>query len=141
MSKEEAAWLVVKVLGLYLLLNAFMGLPDLITAISVAYSYGNILSSVSSLAASEGGGYGGMLGQLNDAYTGAYKNIFLGPVIRIVLFSAVGGYLLTGGDFLFHLLSRQPNAEQPEAGSLTLLGLTTARTPNTHVAPDNPPAR
>jgi hypothetical protein len=109
MSKEEATWLIIKGLGLYLLLNAFMALPDLITAISTAYAYSNILSSVSSLASSESGKYGEMLRQLNDAYTGAYKNILLGPVIRIVLYSAVGIYLLKGGGFLFRLLNRQPN--------------------------------
>lgn len=140
MNKEEAALLIVKGMGLYLLLNAFMELPDLITAISAIYAYGNILSSVSSLASSEGGQYDKMLSQLNDSYTSAYKNLFLGPVMRIVLFSAAGIYLLKGGGFLFRLLSREPNAEQPDADQLTLLHLTT-HAGSTNINPDNPSIR
>jgi hypothetical protein len=137
MNKEEIIWLAIKGLGLYFVVAAFIGLPDLLMAVSTTYAYSNVISSLSSSAdankkattvahsRAEGDEMDAMLEQLRsttaqreaslmqvgNSAMSVYRSLLVGPLARFILFSAIGIYLLKRGDFLFRLLNRQPSTD------------------------------
>lgn len=102
MDKQEISWLIIRGLGLYLLLEAFMLVPDLLAGLYATRTFGDLLSSLSR----EDGPVTSTLRQATDMY----RTLLFAPLIKLVLFSVVGLYLLRGGDFLFRLLNRHPDA-------------------------------
>jgi len=135
MNKQEIIWLAIKGLGLYFLVAAFIGLPDLLMAVSTTYAYSNLMSSLTSSAdANKRAAIGAQsqadeldvlleplnskiaqredsLKQLGNSAMSAYKSLLVGPLSRFILFSVVGIYLLKRGDFLFRLLNRQQSTD------------------------------
>jgi hypothetical protein len=109
MSKQDISWLIIRGLGLYLLLEAFMLVPDLLSGIYASYTYSNLLSSLySSLPSSSGSDN---LASLTRQVTDAYRNLLIIPLIKIIFFSVAGFYLIKGGHLFFRLLNRQSGAE------------------------------
>src|SRR5882724_3593754 len=96
MDRQQVSWLIVRAFGLYLLFQAFMLLPELLTGIYTTRAYNNIMSSLGDVSTSR-------------MTTTMYRNLLLGLLLRIVLFSAIGTYLLRRGGFLVRLLDRAPN--------------------------------
>ena len=96
MNRQQVSWLIVRAFGLYLLFQAFMLLPELLTGIYTTRAYNNIMSSLGDVSTSR------MTATM-------YRNLLLGLLLRIVLFSAIGTYLLRRGGFLVRLLDRAPN--------------------------------
>lgn len=137
MNKQEIIWLAIKGLGLYFLVAAFIGLPDLLMAASTTYAYSNMMSSLTSSAEankkattaiqsqtesnefdkllerlnSTTAQHDASLKQLGNSAMTAYKSLLVGPLARFIIFSVVGIYLLNRGDFLFRLLNRQPSTD------------------------------
>jgi uncharacterized membrane protein YvbJ len=126
--KQEIIWLAIKGLGLYFLVVAFIGLPDLLMAVSTTYAYHNLVTSLTASAdASERSAREldilveplnskvpqneDSLKRLGNSAMGAYKSLLVGPLARFILFSAAGIYLLKRGGLLFRLLNRQPNTD------------------------------
>jgi hypothetical protein len=139
MNKRELIWLVIKGLGLYFLVVAFIGLPDLLMAVSTTYAYSNMLASLPSTTPSkvdvdvttvvpvpiDGNQIDTLPKQLNpatnqreasfgkfgEAAMSVYKSLLIGPLARFTLFTIAGVYLLKGGEFIFRLLNHLPSTD------------------------------
>jgi hypothetical protein len=103
MDRLQVSWVIVRAFGLYLLFQAFMLVPELLTGIYTTRAYNNIMSSIGD-------------GSTSRMTTTMYRNLLLGLLLRIVLYSAVGTYLLRGGGFLVRLLQRVPDAPTEAGG-------------------------
>ena len=47
MNRQQVSWLIVRAFGLYLLVQAFMVVPDLLFGLYAARAYSNFVSSLS----------------------------------------------------------------------------------------------
>lgn len=108
MNRQQISWLIIRALGLYLLLEAFMHLPDLLGGLYAARYYSNLVSSLSSESDHPASTF--------RQATYMYRSYLFAPLLKIVLFSAVGIYLLRGGAFLVRLLDRYPDTEGKGGG-------------------------
>lgn len=97
MDRQRTSWLIVRAFGLYLLIQAFLLVPEILAGLFAARYYSNILSSTGSES-----------GSLSRVSTSMYRTLAIAPLLRVVLYSAVGIYMLRGGRFLVHLLERRP---------------------------------
>ncbi len=100
MNRQQVSWLIVRAFGLYLLVQAFMVVPDLLGGLYNARAYSNFVSSLS--PESE------YLSDFRKA-TSLYRSVLFTPTLKILLFSVIGMYLLRGGGFLVRLLDRLPD--------------------------------
>jgi hypothetical protein len=101
MDRRQISWLMVRAFGVYLLVQAFILLPELLASLFAARYYSSVMSS---LGPETGSG-----ASLTRVTTSMYRNLAVAPLIRIVLYSAVGIYMLRGGRFLVRLLERAPD--------------------------------
>ncbi len=93
MTKDDYILLIMKGVGLYLLAQALLAAPDLLTG---AYAYKTIMTS--SLFS------GAEVGDMRRETGKFYQTMLIAPVMKTVLYSAVGVYLIRGGKFIFRLL-------------------------------------
>lgn len=100
MDRQQISWLIVRAFGVYLLVQAFILLPEVLAAFFTARYYSNILSSMGSESS---------VGSSYRVATSMYRSLAVAPLLRIVLYSAVGIYMLRGGGFLVRLLQRVPD--------------------------------
>jgi hypothetical protein len=100
MNRQQVSWLIVRAFGLYLLVQAFMVVPDLLGGLYAARAYSNFVSSLSSESE--------YLSGFRKA-TSVYRSALFAPTLKILLFSVMGMYLLRGGGFLVRLLDRAPD--------------------------------
>ena len=108
MDKRQISWLIVRAFGLYLLVNAFILLPELLAGLFTARYYSNVLSSL--------GSERGTIGSSYRVATSMYRTLAVAPLVRIILYSAVGIYMLRGGRFLVRLLERVPDTATDVGG-------------------------
>ena len=101
MNRQQISWLIIRAFGLYLLVQAFMLVPELLAGLFAARYYSNVMSSL--------GSESGNAGSFTRASTSMYRSMAAVPLLRIVLYSAVGIYMLRGGRFLVRLLERVPD--------------------------------
>lgn len=101
MDRQQISWLIIRAFGLYLLVQAFLLLPEVLAAFFAARYYSNILSSMGSESGSVSSSY--------RVATSMYQSLAVAPLLRIALYSAVGIYMLRGGGFLVRLLQRVPD--------------------------------
>ena len=101
MDRQQVSWLIVRAFGLYLLVQAVILLPEVLAALFTARYYSNALSSIGS-ESGNGGSY-------TRVARSMYPTLAIGPLLRIVLYSAVGIYMLRGSRFLVRLLDRVPD--------------------------------
>jgi hypothetical protein len=99
MDKRQISWLIVRAFGLYLLVQAFILLPELLAGLLAARYYSSAMSTPGS-----GGG-----NSFTRVTTSMYRTFAVAPMIRIVLYSAAGIYMIRGGRFLVQLLERAPD--------------------------------
>jgi hypothetical protein len=85
MKKEEIIWLLIRIAGLYLLFESLQETLALFSSFLVA------LKSTQLMTVSAG--------------------VFIQAILRILLLTSVGLYLVFNGSLVFHLLNRQPDAE------------------------------
>ncbi|MDX6385596.1 MAG: hypothetical protein QOK48_3169 [Blastocatellia bacterium] len=120
MDRQQISWLVVRAFGLYLLVQAFILLPELLAGLLAARYYSNVMASVAPESANLGSSFRLMT---------MYRTLALAPLIRISLYSALGIYMLRGGGFLVRLLQRvpdspsdhtKPNLTEQEANEMTV---------------------
>ena len=107
MNRQQVSWLIVRAFGLYLLVQAFMVVPDLLGGLYAARAYSNFVSSLS--PESE------YLSGFRKA-TSVYRSALFAPTLKILLFSVMGMYLLRGGAFLVRLLDRLPDTATKGGG-------------------------
>jgi hypothetical protein len=100
MDRQQISWLIVRAFGLYLLVQAFLLVPELLAGLFTARYYSNVLSSLGSGSGTTGSSY---------VATSMYRTLGVAPLVRIILYSAVGIYMLRGGRFLVRLLERIPH--------------------------------
>lgn len=100
MDKQQISWLIVRAFGVYLLIQAFILLPELLVGLFTARYYSNVMSSL--------GPESGTGASFTRVTTSMYRNLAVAPLVRIVLYSAVGIYLVRGGRFVVRLLERTP---------------------------------
>jgi ABC-type sulfate transport system permease component len=97
MDKQQASWLIVRAFGLYLLIQAFMlGLG----ISSEVYIYASSIKRASSL---------GTENTYVSAILLTYRSSLVAGLLKFVLFSAAGIYLLRRGQFLMRWLQYVPN--------------------------------
>jgi hypothetical protein len=99
MDRRQISWLIIRAFGVYFLVQAFILLPELLTALFSLRSYSNAMSS---LGSQSGNG-------ATFTRTSMFPTFFVAPTVRIVLYSAAGLYMLRGGRFLVRLLERCPD--------------------------------
>jgi hypothetical protein len=100
MDRQQISWLIIRAFGVYLLVQAFILLPEVLAAFFTARYYSNILSSMGSESS---------VGSSYRVATSMYRTLAVAPLLRIVLYSAVGIYMLRGGAFLVRLLQHVPD--------------------------------
>ena len=101
MDKQQASWLIVRAFGLYLLIQAFMLGLGILGEVYTARVYSKLASS---------------LGTENNYVTAillTYRSSVFAWLLKFVLFSAAGIYLLRGGAFLMRLLQHVPATPTP----------------------------
>ena len=101
MDRQQISWLIVRAFGLYLLVQALILVPELLAGFFAARYYSNLMSSL--------GSESGSTASFSRAATSMYRGLAVAPLLRIVLYSAVGIYMLRGGRFLVRLLERGPD--------------------------------
>ena len=109
MDRQQTSWLIVRAFGLYLVVQAFILLPELLAGFFAARYYSNLMSSL--------GSESGTGGSFSRVATSMYRGLAVAPLLRIVLYSAVGIYMLRRGQFLVRLLDRNPATATDAAGS------------------------
>jgi len=108
MNRQQITWLIVRAFGLYLLVQAFLLVPELLAGLFTARYYSNVLSSL--------GSESGTIGSSYRVATSMYRTLAVAPLVRIILYSAVGIYMLRGGRFLVRLLERVPDTATDVGG-------------------------
>ena len=108
MDRQQTSWLIVRAFGLYLVVQAFILLPELLAGLFAARYYSNMMASL--------GSENGTGGSFSRVATSMYRGLSLAPLLRIILYSAVGIYMLRGGRFLVSLLERGPDAATDSDG-------------------------
>jgi hypothetical protein len=106
MNKEQISWLIVRAFGIYLLLQALMLVPELTVGLYAARAYSNFVSSLSS--------DNNNLASTARQATSLYRSFWFAPLLRCVLFTAAGMYLLRGGGFLVRLLQHVPDTPRDD---------------------------
>ena len=101
MDRRQISWLIVRAFGVYLLVQAFILLPELLAGLFAARYYSSVMSSI--------GPESGSGASFTRVATSMYRNLAVAPLIRIILYSAVGIYMVRGGAFLVRLLERTPD--------------------------------
>jgi hypothetical protein len=91
--RMEVWSLVLRGVGFYLLIQAFMALPDILTVLYVAENYSQILSSMPASSR-----------QIGDVY----HSLALVPLVKSIFYLGAGIYLMTGSGSLLRYLSRAP---------------------------------
>ncbi len=108
MDRQETSWLIVRAFGLYLAIQAVLLIPDLLAGLYASRAYGNLVSSM--------GSENNNLASTARQATSVYRSLLFAPVLRFVMFSAAGIYLLRGGGFLVRLLRHVPAVATPPGG-------------------------
>src|SRR2546421_776447 len=88
MDKRQISWLIVRAFGVYLLVQACILLPQLLAGLFTARYYSNVMSSLGS-ESGNGGSY-------TRVASSMYRTLSVAPLLRIVLYSAVGLYFVRG---------------------------------------------
>jgi hypothetical protein len=104
MDKQQASWLIVRAFGLYLLIQAFMLGLGILGEVYTARVFGKLASS---------------LGTENNYVTAillTYRSSLFAWLLKFVLFSAAGIYLLRRGRFLMRWLQHVPNSPTDAGG-------------------------
>ncbi|HEY0348816.1 MAG TPA: hypothetical protein VGC60_11760 [Pyrinomonadaceae bacterium] len=101
MDRRQISWLIVRAFGVYLLVQAFILLPELLAGLFTARYYSNVMSSLGSETGSGG--------SFTRVMTSMYRTMAVAPLIRIILYSAAGIYMVCGGRFVVRLLERSPD--------------------------------
>ena len=108
MDRQQISWLAVRAFGLYLLIQAIMLVPDLLAGLYATRAYSNLISSM--------GSDNNNLASTARAATSMYRTLLFGPLLKFVLFSSVGIYLLRRGRFVMRLLQHAPDTPAPVGG-------------------------
>jgi hypothetical protein len=107
MNRQQVIWLIVRAFGLYLLVQVFMVVPNLLADLYAARAYSNFVSSLSPESEYLSG---------FQKVASVYRTAIFATTMKILLFSVMGMYLLRGGGFLVRLLDRLPDAATKGGG-------------------------
>jgi hypothetical protein len=103
--RKELWTFIFKAVGLYLLLQALLALPDIFSGFYIAQSYNNLISSVSqsSLRDSE------QLQILTNKVNETYRSLIIIPVVKALFYLGVGVYFVKGASALSRFFGRKPD--------------------------------
>lgn len=102
MDRKQVSWLIVRAFGLYFAIQAVLFVPELLSGVYATRAFSSLMSSMSS--------DNNNLASTARQATTMYRNLWLAPLVRFVLFAVTGVYLLRGGEFLVRLLQHIPDA-------------------------------
>jgi ABC-type sulfate transport system permease component len=98
MNKQQASWLIIRAFGLYLLIQAFMLGLGIVGDIYAVWGYSKHASSPGT----------------KDAFVNAmlltYRTSLVASLLKFLVFSAAGIYLLRRGRFLMRWLQHVPDS-------------------------------
>jgi len=101
MDRQQVSWLIVRAFGLYFAIQAVLLVPELLSSFYATRAFSSLMSSMSS-------DNNNLASSARQATT-MYRNLWLSPLVRLVLFAITGVYLLRGGGFLVRLLQHAPD--------------------------------
>ena len=106
MDRQQVSWLIVRAFGLYFAIQAGLLIPELLSSVYATRAFSSLMSSMSS--------DNNNLASTARQATTMYRNLWIAPLVRFVLFAITGVYLLRGGGFLVRLLQNVPDSPQRE---------------------------
>jgi len=104
MNRNDWIWVAIRVFGIYLLVLAVVAIPDVVTSwyqVSMFREFQQTLPSQATPESSD------VLLSMMRATMKAAGSTYLSSVVRLVLFSIFGFYLMWKGNLLFRIISRQ----------------------------------
>lgn len=104
MDKQQASWLIVRAFGLYLLIQAFMLGLGILSEVYTAHRYTKLASSL------------GTESSYVTAILLTYRISLVAWLLKFVLYSAAGIYLLRRGRFLMRWLQHVPDSPTEVGG-------------------------
>jgi hypothetical protein len=121
MDRQQISWLIVRAFGLYLVIQAVLLVPELLSGVYATRAFSSLMSSMASDSNN--------LASTARQATTMYRNLWLASLVRLILFAVAGVYLLRGGGFLVRLLQHvpdtprndtKPNLTEQEANEMTV---------------------
>ena len=103
MNRNEWIWVAIRVFGIYLLVLAVTAIPDLISGALSSYMYWSARTSSIGL---EGKDWAAV-NTITERASSSLAISFVSGLVRMILFSITGYYLLRKGNLLFELISHQ----------------------------------
>src|SRR5260370_27465108 len=102
MDRQQVSWLIVRAFGLYFAIQAVLLVPELLSSFYATRAFSSLMSSMSS--------DNNNLSSTARQATTIYRNLWLAPLVRFVLFAITGVYLLRGGWVLVGLFQHDHDA-------------------------------
>jgi hypothetical protein len=101
--RREVFLIVLKLLGLFLLVLAFLSLADLAAGIYALQEIEDVASSINRRTAELVGG--------NPGISGRFRTFLIIPLLKLFLYFGVGLYLLMGGGALLRRMMKIPDTD------------------------------
>ena len=114
MDKKDWIWVAIRIFGIYLLVLAITGLPGLVSSAYSTYVFRDMAKMYDSMTQDDNSD---AMNALNNMFGKMYAtsvSSFAGSVVRVVLFSIIGIYLLRSGKLIFKLI--YPGATSDHSG-------------------------
>ena len=115
MNREDWIWVAVKVFGIYLLLLAVTGVPSLVSSTLYTWAWQDTAEQVETdpMSTQDDTGDRG-LGEILSKAAQRSLSSMIGQLVRLVLFTGLGIYLLKSGKVILRVACRDL---QPSGGS------------------------
>ena len=113
MTKNEWIWMAIRVSGLYLMVMAIMGVPELFASAYRAYAFWDYQPPSSS-------GDLGNIAYMVQIMSNSQFASFIGYVARVAFLWFIGRYLLRDGKFIYRMVG--PISDRDPAGQTSAMG-------------------
>jgi hypothetical protein len=105
--RKELWTFIFKAVGLYLLLQALLTLPDIFSGIYIAQSYNDLLNSLSqslSPLAKDA-----QLQAMSEKVSETYRSLVIIPIVKMLFYLGLGVYFVKGASPLSRFFGRKPD--------------------------------
>ncbi len=105
MTKQEASWLVIRIVGVYFLVQAVLEVTNMISYLGLGYKIFSTASDTTDTLS-------GMKNlELSGEMYGMLKAMLVGLFLKLGVFVGLGWYFLRRGDLFYCLLNREAGEE------------------------------
>jgi hypothetical protein len=105
MTKQEASWLVIRIVGVYFLIQAVLDVTNMLSYLGFGYKIFSTTSDTTDTLA-------GMKHlELSGEMYGMFKAMLAGLILKLGVFVCLGWYFLRRGDLFYRLLNREAGKE------------------------------